>query len=234
MDTLEVSTLEGKYRRVLISKGLEEPRTVALDPIHGYLFWTDWGTHVHIGKAGMDGSNPRMIVNESLGWPNALTIAYDTNELFWGDAREDYIAVSDLEGKNVRIITSRVMNPHLNLHHIFAIAVWEDYVYWTDWETKTIERCHKYRGNENTTLYKMVSYISFVFKKLLQPNWFCLTYRCIVQWICVSFMLCVNRKRRILVRRLIAAPSVFYNRIHRFIRALARKTSFYPRMVIPA
>lgn len=148
--------MDGKFRRVLISKGLEEPRTVALHPLHGYLYWTDWGTHVHIGKAGMDGSNPHVIVNSTLGWPNALTISYDTDELFWGDAREDYIAASDLDGKNIRIIVRRSNNPHLNLHHIFAIAVWEDYLYWTDWETKTIERCHKYRGNDTKTLYHMV------------------------------------------------------------------------------
>lgn len=120
------------------------------------MYWTDWGSNVHIGKAGMDGSNPRMIVNTSLGWPNALTIAYDTNELFWGDAREDYIAVSDLDGRNIKIIASRSKTPNLRLHHIFALAVWEDYVYWSDWETKSVERCHKYQCNENFTLLSTV------------------------------------------------------------------------------
>lgn len=51
----------------------------------------------------MDGSNPTVIVNSSLGWPNALSVAYDTNELFWADARDDYVAVSDLEGKNIKV-----------------------------------------------------------------------------------------------------------------------------------
>lgn len=144
-----MSTLDGRYRKVLLSQGLEEPRAVALNPLQGYMYWTDWGSNVHIGKAGMDGSNPRMIVNTSLGWPNALTIAYDTNELFWGDAREDYIAVSDLDGQNIKIIASRSKNPSLRLHHIFALAVWEDHVYWSDWETKSVERCHKYQCSKD-------------------------------------------------------------------------------------
>lgn len=152
LETLEVSTLEGKYRRVLISKGLEEPRAVALDPLRGYMYWTDWGSNVHIGKAEMDGSNPTVIVNTSLGWPNALTIAYDTQEIFWADAREDYIAVSDLNGNNIRIVTSRSKNPQLQLHHVFAIAVWENFIYWTDWETKTVERCHRYKGDSCSSL----------------------------------------------------------------------------------
>lgn len=71
------------------------------------MYWTDWGDRPYIGKAGMDGSGQRILVNDSLGWPNALTISYETNELFWADAREDYIAVSDLEGMNRKIVLSR-------------------------------------------------------------------------------------------------------------------------------
>lgn len=150
---MEASTLDGRYRRVLISQGLEEPRAVALNPLEGYMYWSDWGSNVHIGKAGMDGSNPRQLINSSLGWPNALTIAYDTEELFWADAREDYIAVSDLDGQNIRVVARRSdENPSLNLHHVFAITVWEEHVYWSDWETKTVERCHKYDGNKCTSL----------------------------------------------------------------------------------
>ncbi|KAK9892226.1 hypothetical protein WA026_019028 [Henosepilachna vigintioctopunctata] len=156
VDTVEVSTLEGKYRRVLLSSGLEEPRAIALDPIEKILFWSDWGSQVHIGKSSMDGSNARIIVNSSLGWPNALTISSETQEFFWADAREDYIAVADYEGKNIRIVASRDRTPTLNLHHVFAIDVWEDFVYWTDWETKTVERCHKYRGDNCSSLLSMV------------------------------------------------------------------------------
>lgn len=71
------------------------------------MFWSDWGSRPYIGKAGMDGTNRRVIVNESLGWPNALTISYETKEIFWGDAKLDYIAVADFEGKNQQIVLSR-------------------------------------------------------------------------------------------------------------------------------
>lgn len=65
----------------------------------------------------MDGSNQTIIIEDDLGWPNALTISFETKELYWGDAREDFIAVSDFNGKNRKIIVSRSKNPgtHFNL-----------------------------------------------------------------------------------------------------------------------
>lgn len=156
LDTIEVSNLDGKFRRVLLNKGLQEPRAIVLDPYKRYLYWTDWGDSPHIGKAGMDGSNETIIVNKGLGWPNALTISFETDELFWGDAREDYIAVSDLDGKNIKIILSREKNSLLNLHHIFALAVWENRIYWTDWEKKSVESCSKSQGDNCSTLATVI------------------------------------------------------------------------------
>ncbi|XP_023030772.1 low-density lipoprotein receptor-related protein 1 [Drosophila willistoni] len=152
LDTIEVSQLDGKYRKVLINENLREPRGIALDPYQRNIFWSDWGDSPHIGKAGMDGSNPRMIIRDNLGWPNALTISFETQQLFWGDAREDTISVSDLDGNHTRLLLARSINPHINLHHIFAIAVWEDRIYWSDWETKSIEYCNKYNGQNCSTL----------------------------------------------------------------------------------
>lgn len=41
-DTIEVSKLDGKFRKILINKDLEEPRAIALDPFEKYLYWSDW------------------------------------------------------------------------------------------------------------------------------------------------------------------------------------------------
>ena len=73
-------------------------------------------------------------------------------EVFYGDAREDYLAVTDYNGNNVRMILVRGLTPTAHLQHVFALTFFEDYVYWTDWETNSIERCHKYSGNETKTL----------------------------------------------------------------------------------
>lgn len=73
-DTIEVSKLDGRFRKILLHEGLQEPRAIALDPSQGYLYWTDWGDKAHIGKVGLDGSQPRVIVNTSLGKFSLLLI----------------------------------------------------------------------------------------------------------------------------------------------------------------
>jgi integrin beta 2 len=35
LDTIEVSKLDGRYRKVLINTGLQEPRAITLDPRNG-------------------------------------------------------------------------------------------------------------------------------------------------------------------------------------------------------
>ncbi|CAB3232339.1 unnamed protein product [Arctia plantaginis] len=142
-DTLEVSRLDGTHRRVLLRGNLSEPRALALHPKHGTLYWSDWGAAPHIGRAGMDGSRRTVLVAAGLYWPNALAINSASDELYFADAREDYIAVSDLDGKRVRILFSRERMPWLQLHHVFALGVWEGRVYWSDWETRAIESCRR-------------------------------------------------------------------------------------------
>ena len=155
-DTIEVSDLSGNYRKVLIKDGLQEPRAIAVDPHYGFMFWSDWGERPHIGRASMDGSNVTLIIESDLGWPNALALDYVNGELYFGDAREDYIAVTDYHGNKIRMVLVRGLTPSARLQHIFALTVFEDYIYWSDWETSTIERCHKYSGKENKTLLSTI------------------------------------------------------------------------------
>uniref|UniRef100_A0ABM0MCB5 Prolow-density lipoprotein receptor-related protein 1-like n=1 Tax=Saccoglossus kowalevskii TaxID=10224 RepID=A0ABM0MCB5_SACKO len=97
-DTIEVSKLDGRFRKVLINKELDEPRALALDPFNGYMYWTDWGAKPYIGRAGMDGSDVTRLVTEKLGWPNGLTIDYGSQRIYWADAREDYIESINMNG----------------------------------------------------------------------------------------------------------------------------------------
>lgn len=39
-----------------------------------------------------------------------------------------------------------------DIPHIFALTLFEDFIYWTDWETKSINRAHKTTGANKTLL----------------------------------------------------------------------------------
>lgn len=47
-------------------------------PTFRYLFWTDWGHIAKIERANLDGSDRKILINTDLGWPNGLTLDYDT------------------------------------------------------------------------------------------------------------------------------------------------------------
>ena len=69
----------------------------------------------------MDGSARRVLVSAGLYWPNALTVLPASNELYWADAREDYVAVADLDGRNVRVLFSRGESIFIHLRINIAI-----------------------------------------------------------------------------------------------------------------
>lgn len=43
-----------------------------------FLFWTDWGHIAKIERSHLDGSDRKILINTDLGWPNGLTLDYDT------------------------------------------------------------------------------------------------------------------------------------------------------------
>ncbi|XP_016139265.1 low-density lipoprotein receptor-related protein 1-like [Sinocyclocheilus grahami] len=145
-DTIEVSKLNGAYRSVLVNSGLREPRAMAVDVRNGYLYWSDWGDVPHIGRIGMDGTDRHIIIQDKITWPNGLTLDFINDRIYWADAREDYIAFASLDGSNRHIVLNH------DIPHIFAMTLFEEYIYWTDWETKSINRAHKTLGTNNTVL----------------------------------------------------------------------------------
>ncbi|XP_067287513.1 low-density lipoprotein receptor-related protein 1 isoform X2 [Pseudorasbora parva] len=145
-DTIEVSKLDGAYRTVLVNTGLREPRAVAVDVRNGYLYWSDWGDNPHIGRIGMDGTNRSVIIQDKITWPNGLTLDFINDRIYWADAREDYIEFASLDGSSRHTVLSQ------DIPHIFAMTIFEEYIYWTDWETKSINRAHKTQGTNKTKM----------------------------------------------------------------------------------
>uniref|UniRef100_A0A8K9VBI4 EGF-like domain-containing protein n=1 Tax=Oncorhynchus mykiss TaxID=8022 RepID=A0A8K9VBI4_ONCMY len=139
-NTIEVARLDGTSRKVLVNNSLDEPRAIAVFPSKGYLFWTDWGHIAKIERAHLDGSDRKVLINTDLGWPNGLTLDYDTRRSSgW------MLTCSDLNGKLRQILVSPVSHP-------FALTQQDRWIYWTDWQTKSIQRVDKHTGRSKETV----------------------------------------------------------------------------------
>ncbi|XP_033636922.1 low-density lipoprotein receptor-related protein 2-like isoform X4 [Asterias rubens] len=138
--TINVARWDGSFKKTLINENLKEPRGIVVDPAEGYMFWTDWGSTPHIGRAGLDGQGVVTIVTEDIIWPNGIALDYDEQRIFWIDAKLRRIESSDIDGNNRHVILDTTIS------HPFDIIVHQDNVYWTDWETDAVSTANKYNG----------------------------------------------------------------------------------------
>lgn len=116
---------------IYLRKRRKIPNDDKLLLIHSFVFWSDWsGPNAKIERSYMDGSERSAITNEKIYWPNGLTIDFATDRIFWADAKMHVIENSKLDGTDRK----KILSTHLP--HPFALTIFEDNMFWTDWHTK--------------------------------------------------------------------------------------------------
>ena len=106
-----------------------------------YIYWTDWGTEAKIEKASLQGKNRRAIITTNVHWPNGLTIDHTLKRLYWIDAKLKTIETCDFNGRNRVVVRKLAFTSHP-----FSISVFEDNIYWTDWDSGAVEVANKFNG----------------------------------------------------------------------------------------
>jgi hypothetical protein len=109
------------------------------------MFWSDWGNEPKIERASMDGTSRVAIINSNIQWPNGLAIDYLDRRVFWADAKLKMISSCNYDGSD-RLV---VLSSWGSLRHPFSLAVFEEKVYWTDWDTEGIHYVNKYTGENS-------------------------------------------------------------------------------------
>lgn len=135
----------GRMRKTIIgSDKLKKPRGIAVHPKSGYIFWTDWAPgEPSVSRADMDGTNiKKLFTKPDVEWPNGVSIDHIAERIYFVDARLDYIASSDLDGKRFKIILKK----DDRVSHPFAVAVFKDVMYWDDWKRNGIFSADKDHG----------------------------------------------------------------------------------------
>lgn len=143
---IERSSLDGKDRKEILSR-LGKPRAIVLHKEARLMYWTDWGSPPKIEKASLDGKNRQTIVEGELKWPNGLVIDSASRRLYWADAALDKIEVSNLQGQGRRKLLSA---PYV--HHPYSLAILNNRLFWSDWETAGIHSVDKNTGDNVITV----------------------------------------------------------------------------------
>jgi len=166
---IEVAGLSGldQDRTVLVWEDLGFPRAISVDPLSGYMFWTDWGSYPKVERCGMDGSSNtrKTLVDNDLIWPNGLTLDFVNQRVYWVEARLFYIASVDYDGRRWKSI---YMGDENSLPQPFSVSFFHDVVYWTDWKTDSLNLYNSTLGVLNRV--KVRGKISPMDVKIFEPD----------------------------------------------------------------
>ncbi|XP_026686698.1 sortilin-related receptor [Diaphorina citri] len=141
----------GRMRKTVLDyKVLNKPRGIAVHPGRGLMFWTDWATEdASISRANLDGSEVRKLFDSTIvTWPNGITIDFFADRIYWVDAKEDYIASSNVDGSHFK----KIISSDERVAHPFAVGVFKDLIYWDDWKANAVFMADKDTGHGITTL----------------------------------------------------------------------------------
>ncbi|XP_029999002.1 prolow-density lipoprotein receptor-related protein 1 [Sphaeramia orbicularis] len=145
---LPTATVNSLDQSIILDEDLDQPRSLALLPQKGLMFWTEIGNAVKIERAGMDGSERRAVVNSSLGWPGGVTVDPMSDRVYWTDVRLRAIGSATLDGDDIKILQMKeIANP-------FSLAVFNDMLYWSDSKKRMVQAAHKITGKKRRVLLK--------------------------------------------------------------------------------
>ncbi|XP_043574439.1 very low-density lipoprotein receptor [Chiloscyllium plagiosum] len=170
--SISVTTFDGTKKKTLFDTDLREPASIAVDPLNGFVYWSDWGEPAKIEKAGMNGVDRQLLVSRDIQWPNGIAIDLVKSRLYWVDSKMHTLSSVTLNGQDRR----RVLLSYEFLAHPFAVAVFEDRVFWTDGENEAIYGANKFTGQDVVLLAFNLNEPQdiIVYHQLVQPsgtNW---------------------------------------------------------------
>lgn len=145
---IAVCSNDGYHCTALYNKDVQRPRGICLYPQKGLMFWSDWGDIPMIVVAGMDGNFPKILVQDDIHWPNGLALDWPNGRIYWVDAKLKRIDSVNIDGTDRHSVLEGVIK------HPFGIAIFENSLYWSDWDTASIQACDKFSGKRRRTIVK--------------------------------------------------------------------------------
>nr|XP_037873823.1 vitellogenin receptor isoform X38 [Bombyx mori] len=166
----------------------KHPKFITLDPVHGKMYWADWHSRPVIMRAKMDGSSSEVLVESMTSFASGLALDVPNDRLYFVDKTIKVVLLS------TKVVYSLFKEAH---HHPYAISVFENTVYWSDWISDSIQTTDKIHSSSqrqvllkmDTSVFGLHMYHPALMKKIPHPcdehpcSHFCLvtsidTYSC--------------------------------------------------------
>ncbi|XP_048744811.2 low-density lipoprotein receptor-related protein 4-like isoform X2 [Ostrea edulis] len=157
LDRIQVVSIDNyQICKTVVKDKLDEPRAIAIHPLKGKIFWSDWGNEPKIESANMDGTERRLFLSMSgIAWPNGLIIDYEDNVLYWVDAKQNTIESISIDGTDRRIVV------HETDVHYFGITLVGNQLILSDWKSNSLKTINKSTRNGGSTQVKPIGPAAF-------------------------------------------------------------------------
>ncbi|XP_072514298.1 uncharacterized protein [Salminus brasiliensis] len=142
------SVVKPQNYMVILDEDLQQPRSLVLQPQKGMMLWSEIGSEPQIERAGMDGSQRKVVLSRNLRWPVALAVDVVTDRIYWTDEKLQCIGSATLDGDDLRLLQLTETSAP------FSVAVFNDVVYWSDTQRRTIRGAQKITGKNLTVILK--------------------------------------------------------------------------------
>uniref|UniRef100_A0AAY5ESJ3 EGF-like domain-containing protein n=1 Tax=Electrophorus electricus TaxID=8005 RepID=A0AAY5ESJ3_ELEEL len=145
---LSTSLVKPENYIVILDEDLEQPRSLALLPQKGIMVWSEMGSVAQIERAGMDGSDRKVVLSHGLSWPVALAVDALKDRIYWTDEKLKCIGSATLDGEDLKLLQlTETPSP-------FSVAVFNDMIYWSDTQRRAIYGAHKVTGKNPKVILK--------------------------------------------------------------------------------
>ncbi|XP_060074272.1 prolow-density lipoprotein receptor-related protein 1-like [Ylistrum balloti] len=185
---IRVATLDGKNPTTLLDENLDNPKSLVIDPIEGYLFWIDWvGTlyspSASVERYSLNKSQHDVIFNitqeilPNMGRSIGLCTDHPNKRLYWVDAKSESVQTITYDGTSFRVIVKSTFRNGLHNHNFLSeprsVAIFGKNAFWSDRATQSVVKARK-DGSSKVKMLKTLTASApldlKVFHALIQPS----------------------------------------------------------------